>query len=142
MSNWITKVINSTDLCCTFIASIFFKNVILKNLKKIEQIYVNFKNWINLFKIKKNKLPDYLLTNHFVYQFFNNFLALLLCKINAFDFFDMGNFFLLFFCYIVKYWNSDRIKLFCWECTSHASLNMSNRTGLRRRSNDGIFDKR
>ena len=37
-------------------------------------------------------LPDYLLSNYSVHQFVNNFLALLLCKINVLDFFLMGDF--------------------------------------------------
>ena len=33
------------------------------------------------------------LSNYFVNSFFNNFSALLLCKINVLDFFDMGDFY-------------------------------------------------
>ena len=32
---------------------------------------------INSFEIKKDRLPDYLLKNYFVYQFFDNFSGLL-----------------------------------------------------------------
>ena len=53
---------------------------------------------INLFELKKkNKLPDYLLKIYFVYRFVNNFPALLSCKINVLDFFDMDDFFQIFF---------------------------------------------
>ena len=47
---------------------------------------------INSFEIK-NGLLDYLVNNYFVDQFVNNFLALLLRKINVLDFCDMGYFF-------------------------------------------------
>ena len=47
---------------------------------------------------KINTLPDYLFNSSLVYQFFNNFLALLLLyKINFLDFFDTGDFFQFFF---------------------------------------------
>ena len=48
---------------------------------------------INSFK-KKDGLPNYLL-NSFVYQFVDNFPALL-CKINVLDFFNMDDFFQIF----------------------------------------------
>ena len=57
----------------------------------IEKIHMDYEKSLNLFEIKKDRLPDYLLNNYFDYQFVNNFLALLLCKI--LDFFDMANFF-------------------------------------------------
>ena len=41
---------------------------------------------VNSFEMKKTLL-DYLLNNYFIHQSFNNFLALLLCKINVLDFF-------------------------------------------------------
>ena len=41
-------------------------------------------------------LADYLLNNYFVYQFINSFSALLLCKINFLDFFEMDDFFQIF----------------------------------------------
>ena len=43
-----------------------------------------------------DRLLDYLSNNYIVYQFFNNFSALLLCKINVLDLFDVGNFFKCF----------------------------------------------
>ena len=51
---------------------------------------------INLFEKKMDRLLDYLSNNYIVYQFFNNFSALLLCKINVLDLFDVGNFFKCF----------------------------------------------
>ena len=51
---------------------------------------------INLFEIKKDRLLNYLLNNYFFNQFFNNFLILLLCQMNIFDFFDTGDFFKIF----------------------------------------------
>ena len=47
-------------------------------------------------KWKKDSLPDYWLNNFFFLQFCNNFLTLLLCKMNFFDIFDVGNFFQFF----------------------------------------------
>ena len=38
---------------------------------------------VNLFKMKKDRLLDYLLNNYFLYQFVNNFSALLLCTIKV-----------------------------------------------------------
>ena len=46
---------------------------------------------------KKDRLPDYLLYNSFVYQFFTNFSALLMYEINVLVFLGMGDFFLFFF---------------------------------------------
>ena len=47
---------------------------------------------INSFEIKKDRLPDYLLNNYFIYQFVNNSSELLLlCRINVLDFFDKNN---------------------------------------------------
>ena len=43
--------------------------------------------------MKKDLLPDYYLMNtYFVYQFVNKFWALLLCKVNVLDFFDISDF--------------------------------------------------
>ena len=58
---------------------------------------MNSEKSINSFKMKNCKLLDYLLNNSFVYYFVNKFPALLLCKINVLDFFDIGNFFRIFF---------------------------------------------
>ena len=67
-----------------------------KRSKKIEK----FKK---LFKIKKDGLPDNLLKNYFFYQFVSNFLALLLCKINVLDIYDMGDSIQIFF----TSWNTE-----------------------------------
>ena len=64
----------------------------------------------NSLKWKKDRSPEYLWDNYFFWHFLNNLSALLLCKIYVFYFFNMVDFFHIFF-YIVKYWNSDRIKL-------------------------------
>ena len=56
---------------------------------KIEKIHMNSEKLMNSCKIKKDKLPDYLLINYFLYQFVSNFLSLLLCKINILDFLDV-----------------------------------------------------
>ena len=72
---------------------------------------MNSEKSINSFEMKKNILPDYSLNNYFICQFINTFSALLLCKINVLDFFDMGDLKKNFFD-IAKYWNSDRIELF------------------------------
>ena len=45
--------------------------------KKIEKIRMNSEKSIIHLKMKKEKLPDYLLNDYFVYQFFNIFSALL-----------------------------------------------------------------
>ena len=68
----------------------------MKNFWKIEKIHMDSEKSINSFEIKKDRLPDYLLKNYFVYQFFNNFSALLLYKINFLHFFDTGDFFQIF----------------------------------------------
>ena len=44
----------------------------------------------------KDGLTDYVLINYFFYQFDNNFLVLLLYKINVFNIFDVGDFFQIF----------------------------------------------
>ena len=55
-------------------------------------------------------LPGYFFNNYFFNLFTDKFSALLLYKMNVLDiFFGKGNFFN--FCYIAKYWSSDRIKL-------------------------------
>ena len=41
----------------------------------------------------KKRLPDYLSSDYFSQQFDNNFSALLLCKINISNIFDLGGFF-------------------------------------------------
>ena len=45
---------------------------------------------------KKNRLPNYSFNHYFVYQFFNNFSALLLLEINFLDFFDKNDYFQTF----------------------------------------------
>ena len=40
---------------CAVIASIFFENSVLKNVKKIEKIHTDSENSINSFKIKKDR---------------------------------------------------------------------------------------
>ena len=64
---------------------------------------------INLFGIKKDRLPDYLLHNLSYCQFVNNFWRLLLRKINVLDIVNMVHLFRLFifhtvFPYERKYW--------------------------------------
>ena len=50
-----------------------------------------------IWKLKKNKSPDHLLRNFFLYQILNIFSALLLlCKINVLEVFDKGDFFQIF----------------------------------------------
>ena len=62
----------------------------------------NWKNSIGFRKIskfiwwEKRNLPDYLLKNFFIYQFFNNFSSLLLFKINFLDAFETGDIFKIF----------------------------------------------
>ena len=63
------------------------------------------------FEIKRNMsyLINYGTSIIFFWLFNNDCLALLLlCKIYVFDIFNMVEFF-SDFCYIVKYWNSDRL---------------------------------
>ena len=55
---------------------------------------------INLFERRKDKLPHYLLNNYFVCRFVNNFLVLLLWKINFLDFYEMGDFFQIFVMFV------------------------------------------
>ena len=50
---------------------------------------------ITSFKMKKGMLPEHL-SNIFFYLFVNKFSALLLCKINVLDIFNMGDFFQIF----------------------------------------------
>ena len=65
---------------------------------------------ISLFEMKKRIGYLIIYWTMIVSPIFNNFSALLLCKINIFDFFDINDFFSNF-CYVGRYWNSDRIKL-------------------------------
>ena len=59
---------------------------------------------LNLFEIgKKDRL---LIEKLFFQEFTVNFSALLVCKVNVLDIFDMSD-----FCYIAKYCNCDRIKV-------------------------------
>ena len=62
------------------------------------------------FEIKKRYVTQLFIINFFFYQFDNNYSALLSCKTNVLDMFNMGDFF-PDFRYIAKYWNSDQIKL-------------------------------
>ena len=68
-----------------------------KNVKKIEKIHMDSEKSINSFKIKKDRSPDYLCDNDLFQHFLNNFSSLLLCKIYIFDFFNMVDFFQIFF---------------------------------------------
>ena len=90
---------------------VFFKNGILKKVKNIEKFHMDSEKSINLFEIKKDRSTDYLLNNYFVYQFVNNFLALLLCKIHDFDFFDFDDFFQIF---VISRKNEILIELSYW----------------------------
>ena len=60
--------------------------------------------WTNSFEIQKDRLPDYLLNS---YRFVNDFSALLLCRINDLDFFNMGD-----FCYNFEFWIFSVVKNF------------------------------
>ena len=71
-------------------------------------------NSINSFKTKRNIIPVYLLNKYFFYQFVNNFLALLLRKINCPDIFNMVNFFSEFYS-IGKYFKFSPNLIFGWE---------------------------
>ena len=82
---------------------------------------------MNSFGMKKDRLPDYLLSNYFVWQFVNNFPALLLCRMNVLDIFYMGECF-RFLLYVYSEVH-DRIKYMIWsnqtfgcECTCHTYL--------------------
>ena len=65
-------------------------------MKNIEKIHMDSEKSVNSFEIKKDWLTDYFLNNYFVYHCFNNFSALLLCKINVLFFFDVEDFFKFF----------------------------------------------
>ena len=76
----------------TIIAFIFFKDGTFINVKKIEKIHMDSEKSINSIEMEKRiwYLIIYrkiLLSNQFV----NNFSALLLCKINILDIFDMSD---------------------------------------------------
>ena len=99
---------------CDFFFRIFLLYILKENLskfiqdvKKIEQIPMDFKKSSNSFDTEKNRLPNYLLHNIF-WPIFNNFSALILCKINVPDIFNKNDFFQIFYILrIVK----DRFKL-------------------------------
>ena len=76
------------------------------NVRKFWQIHVDKK--INDFIW--NKKVDYSLKFVFFCQFVNKISVLIFCKINLLDVFN-NVWFLSDFCYIAKYWNSDRVKL-------------------------------
>ena len=61
-------------------------------------------------RVKKKHSVTWLFFEHVFHQHINNFSAILLCKINVLDIFDIGNFFHIFY-YITKCWNCNRIKL-------------------------------
>ena len=70
--------------------------------------------------LRLRRLFYYLLNNYFVYRFFDNFLALLLCKINIFGIFDTGDCFrFLLYLEVLKFWS---YQTFGWECAGHTSL--------------------
>ena len=66
----------------------------IQTRQEIEKIYIDSEKSIKSIEMKKR----YLGTKHIFFQFDNNFLALLVCKMNVF--------FLSDFCYIANYWNS------------------------------------
>ena len=72
------------------------------------KIYMDSEKSINSFEIKK-RIGHRNWRDNFFWQFFNNCSALLLCKI----YFFTSWIWLIFsdFCYIAKYWNSNRVKL-------------------------------
>ena len=74
---------------------IFFSKTLFLKMKKKKTNWENsYRFWrINKFirNKKQKRAPDYLLDNHIFYRFANNFLILLLCKINIFDILNKVN---------------------------------------------------